>query len=298
MKAPRSSSARCRPCRAGARVADYGCGSGVIAAAARDGAGYRPRPDRSRQRGTPGRQGKCAHRPGHSRLLAQRRGGALGRDPFQPAAACRHGREPRRLDAAHCRGTRAAAARRPPAARACSAACRSKICWRSTSARSGSWPTTDAIASGARVAASRRCAAPHAEGKVRARRVAANLALPPTRPCGAARWERCHWAAAAPCGPSGRAGPCAGSPRPGPAPSSLVLVIVVVLARSSPSAAWAWARRGCTRRRACAPRPRPRPAPARCRRARSLPNSSSSASGFLMCSWMTRASGRAPNFSS
>ena len=30
----------------------------------------------------------------------------------------------------------------------------------------------------------------------------------------------------------------------------------------------------------------------------SLPNSSSSASGFLMCSWMTRASGRAPNFSS
>ena len=61
---------------------------------------------------------------------------------------------------------------------------------------------------------------------------------------------------------------------------------------------WAWARRGCTRRRACARRPRPRPARAPCRRARSLPNSSSSASGFLMCSWITRASGRAPNFSS
>ena len=28
---------------------------------------------------------------------------------------------------------------------------------------------------------------------------------------------------------------------------------------------------------------------------REPPNSSSSASGFLMCSWITRASGRAPN---
>ena len=61
--------------------------------------------------------------------------------------------------------------------------------------------------------------------------------------------------------------------------------------RRLPSARWA-------RTRAAAHCHRPTPTPAPARRPTSLPNSSSSASGRLMCSWITRAIGRAPIFGS
>ena len=107
------------PLRSGDRVLDYGCGSGVIGAAALAAAAeHRPRPPGRRCRGAGGgarEHGRRASRPRHE--ARRRRLPRLRRHPVQSAAAQGHCRGPCVAGAAHRRRSGASAARRLPADR-------------------------------------------------------------------------------------------------------------------------------------------------------------------------------------